>query len=54
MKRFARARSRGISITKKSLTSDYLLRHLSHGPIIVLTNSRLLTCDICKLNKVRH
>lgn len=51
-KRFSRAHSRGISITKESVSYDTLLKHLSYGPVIVLTNSRLLTCDICKLNKV--
>lgn len=51
--KFEKAAENGISIQKRSLSNEFLMRHLSNwGPIILLTNASLLTCDICKTNKL--
>lgn len=35
---------------EKSLKINFILNHLKYGPIILLTNARLLNCDICNTN----
>lgn len=50
--RFQNAANVGIVVKKSSLSLRKLLLHLVNGPIIALTNSKLLSCDICKLNKI--
>ncbi|KAK5638029.1 hypothetical protein RI129_012324 [Pyrocoelia pectoralis] len=50
--RFSEAKMYGIDVYKRSVDMLMILEHLQKGPIIVLTNARLLTCDLCKLNKV--
>uniref|UniRef100_A0A1L8DKT4 Putative guanylylate cyclase n=1 Tax=Nyssomyia neivai TaxID=330878 RepID=A0A1L8DKT4_9DIPT len=52
-KRFKNAQVNGILLEQRQITTDALLRHLAlEGPAIVLTNASLLTCDICKANKL--
>lgn len=47
--RFKNAETNGIIIDKKTITFNEIIKHLSiEGPIILLTNSTLLNCDICK------
>lgn len=47
-KKFENAKRNGISIVVKILHISKLIHHLSDcGPIIVLTNANLLTCDVC-------
>lgn len=51
--KFEKAEENGITIQKRSLSNEFLMRHLSNwGPIILLTNASLLSCDICKTNKL--
>lgn len=50
--RFEAAQKNGIQIKKTSLDLAILLEHLIHGPVIVLTNAKLLNCEQCKLKKV--
>ncbi|KAF7286647.1 hypothetical protein GWI33_004680 [Rhynchophorus ferrugineus] len=51
-KRFKDAVKNKVSIENKSLSIKRILEHLVNGPIIILTNAKLLCCDICKFNKV--
>lgn len=54
-RRFMEAREHGIVIRKAQLTLDDLLTHLAtKGPIILLTNSELLSCDVCKTQKLTN
>lgn len=47
--RFKEAAKRGITVKKGLLRREELISHLAnHGPIILLTNSELLSCDVCK------
>ncbi|CAG9861448.1 unnamed protein product [Phyllotreta striolata] len=50
--RFREAESRGIIVIKKSVSIVDIIAHLSNGPVIVLTNAKVLTCDTCKFNKI--
>lgn len=51
-KRFEEAAGRGVCIRKGVLRTEELIAHLaSHGPIILLTNSELLCCDVCSGQK---
>lgn len=50
--RFARATEHGIKIKRKSVDVSALLEHLIYGPVIVLTNARLLNCERCQVKKV--
>ncbi|XP_067015317.2 protein GUCD1 [Anabrus simplex] len=53
MRRFNEAEANGISVRQVSLKQDDLIQHLArHGPIILLTNANLLSCDICKCKKL--
>lgn len=50
-RKFIEASKCGIIIKKTSLTCQDFVHHLSHfGPIILLTNASLLTCDMCRGN----
>lgn len=52
-KKFAEAANNGICVENRSINSKYLVHHIANnGPIILLTNASLLTCDICKTNKL--
>jgi len=50
--KFNEAEANGINVQKASVDIVFLLEHLTQGPAILLTNARLLTCDVCKLNKL--
>nr|CAH7748977.1 unnamed protein product [Callosobruchus chinensis] len=50
--RFKKAKGSGILIQKASLTINDILSHLVNGPIIILTNAKILSCDVCKFNKI--
>lgn len=50
--RFEAAQNNGIKMKKASLGITCLLEHLIYGPVIVLTNAKLLNCEQCKLKKV--
>lgn len=53
-KRFEFSTSVGLQIVRGRVVLKDILNHLdSAGPIIVLTNSRLLKCDRCKVNKLQ-
>lgn len=53
--RFKQASDRGIIVRKGFLRTDDLLTHLAHhGPIILLTNNELLSCDVCKSQKLTN
>lgn len=53
--RFQHAAEQGIRIHKGVLQINDLLSHLAnHGPIILLTNSELLSCDVCKVQKLTN
>lgn len=53
-RRFARAGSIGLKITRGQVILKEILNHLdTWGPVIVLTNSRLLKCERCKVNKLQ-
>lgn len=55
LNKFGNAISMGILIEKKSANNHLLIKHLAtHGPIIVLTNSALLDCDLCKTNRLSN
>lgn len=51
-KRFKEAVKNNLLVENKSLLIKRILEHLVNGPIIILTNAKLLCCDICKFNKV--
>ncbi|CAG5047408.1 unnamed protein product [Parnassius apollo] len=52
--RFANANDAGILVHQKELTVDEILLHVeTRGPAIVLIDAALLTCDLCKHNKLR-
>lgn len=53
--KFSKSKELGIDVVKQTLpiSNGFLMEHLAHcGPIILLTNAALLTCDICKYNKL--
>lgn len=50
--KFKEAVTNGINVQQASVNIVSLIEHLSRGPIILLTNARWLTCDICKVNKL--
>ncbi|CAB3245530.1 unnamed protein product [Arctia plantaginis] len=54
LQRFDAAVSAGIVVEQHSLTSEELVAHLSrHGPVVVLVDSGLLVCDLCRHNKIK-
>lgn len=53
-KRFTRAKSVGLKIICGRVVLKDILIHLdTFGPVIILTNSRLLKCDRCKINRLQ-
>lgn len=53
--RFNNAKSNGISVRKRSMNTNDLIKHLKkHGPVILLTNASYLYCDRCKKNKLTN
>lgn len=50
--RFQSAVANGVEVKRGSVSFSVILDHLVHGPVIILTNARLLNCDVCKLNKI--
>ncbi|EFA05371.2 protein GUCD1 isoform X1 [Tribolium castaneum] len=50
--RFETAKASGVLVERASISMQTILDHLINGPVIVLTNARLLNCDVCKLNKI--
>lgn len=53
--KFEKAQSMGIVIEQKTANNRLLLDHLAkNGPIILLTNSALLNCDLCKTNRLSN
>ncbi|GLV36118.1 uncharacterized protein CBL_01881 [Carabus blaptoides fortunei] len=52
-RRFSCARSVGLQVSCASISIQRIIEHLdTGGPIILLTNSRQLRCDTCKINKL--
>lgn len=39
-------------VYKISISCRLILEHLTTGPVILLTNAKLLGCDICRYNKI--
>lgn len=53
--RFREAKGHGIIVREGELRTEDLLKHLAdYGPVILLTNSELLSCDICKAQKLSN
>ncbi|CAG0918852.1 unnamed protein product [Notodromas monacha] len=51
LRKFEEAEQHGIDVQLESVPMDTILRHLNkHGPVIVLTNARLLYCKNCGHN----
>ncbi|XP_056637943.1 protein GUCD1 isoform X1 [Diorhabda carinulata] len=50
--RFKEAENVGIVVRKQSVSMLEIISHLTNGPVIVLTNAKILSCDICKFNKI--
>ncbi|KAI4455101.1 guanylyl cyclase domain containing protein 1 gucd1 [Holotrichia oblita] len=51
-KKFERAKTLGLKIHKASVSANFIIGHLKDGPVILLTNAKLLNCERCKLNKI--
>lgn len=53
-RRFLDAESSGLDVRCKRTTLEDVLKHMreKRGPIILLTNSRLLSCERCKINRL--
>lgn len=53
-RKFQTAQRDGLHIEKQTcISNEYLMWHLAkHGPIILLTNAALLSCTVCKQNKL--
>ncbi|XP_060532939.1 protein GUCD1 isoform X2 [Cylas formicarius] len=52
--KFQQAKDNDIAVRNSSVSILHILEHLINGPVIVLTNAKLLYCDICKLNKISN
>ncbi|XP_060806786.1 protein GUCD1 isoform X2 [Amyelois transitella] len=52
-RRFAQASANGIKVVPRGVSQDELLQHLQRGPAILLVDAGLLSCDLCKHNKMR-
>lgn len=52
--KFQEAKKHNISINKASISIIRLIEQLLNGPIILLTNARILCCDKCKSNKISN
>lgn len=57
-KKFSEAKTHGLYVEQRTVEMLELLEHMAkHGPVILLTNASLLTCEVCKpnvLDKVRY
>ncbi|XP_063388887.1 protein GUCD1 isoform X2 [Cydia fagiglandana] len=51
--RFDSANAVGIELVEGHLPMDAIVRHLRHGPALLLIDAGLLSCDICKHNKLK-
>jgi len=50
-RKFKDARAHGLRVEQRTVDMEVILRHLArHGPVILLTNASLLTCEVCKRN----
>ncbi|KAH8289331.1 hypothetical protein KR054_003869 [Drosophila jambulina] len=50
-RKFKDARAHGLRVEQRTVGMEVILRHLArHGPVILLTNASLLTCEVCKRN----
>ncbi|XP_066249006.1 protein GUCD1 isoform X1 [Euwallacea similis] len=52
--KFQEAKENNIPVKKSSISILHLIEQLLNGPIIILTNARLLYCDKCKSNKISN
>uniref|UniRef100_A0AAR5PSI0 Protein GUCD1 n=1 Tax=Dendroctonus ponderosae TaxID=77166 RepID=A0AAR5PSI0_DENPD len=52
--KFRDASKNKIPVRKASISILHIIEQLLNGPIIILTNARLLYCDICKSNKISN
>jgi len=52
--KFKEAPLNNIPVKKGSVSILHILEHLVNGPVIILTNAKLLCCDICKFNKISN
>ncbi|XP_053617807.1 protein GUCD1 isoform X1 [Plodia interpunctella] len=52
-RRFAQASANGIKVVPRGVTQQELLQHLQAAPAVLLVDAALLSCDICKHNKMR-
>lgn len=53
--RFQEAEQKGVIVDEGALTTNDLIEHLAnYGPVILLTNSELLSCDVCKKQKLSN
>ncbi|KAF5290113.1 hypothetical protein FQA39_LY14894 [Lamprigera yunnana] len=51
-KRFKEAKKNGVTIYNEMVSIWFVLKHLVRGPVIMLINAKLLSCDSCKTNKL--
>ncbi|BFG00364.1 protein GUCD1 [Drosophila madeirensis] len=50
-RKFKDAKAHGLRVEQRTVDMEVILRHLArHGPVILLTNASVLTCEICKRN----
>ncbi|XP_030378174.1 protein GUCD1 isoform X1 [Scaptodrosophila lebanonensis] len=50
-RKFKDAKAHGLRVEQRTVDMQVILKHLAtHGPVILLTNASLLTCEICKRN----
>lgn len=52
--KFEEAKKHNIAIKKASISIIRIIEQLLNGPIILLTNARILCCDKCKSNKISN
>lgn len=50
-RRFKEAKAHGLHVVQRTVDIQVIMKHLANkGPVILLTNASLLTCEICKPN----
>lgn len=50
-RRFKEAKAHGLNVLQRTVDMQVIIRHLAQkGPVILLTNASLLSCEICKPN----
>lgn len=50
-RRFKEAKAHGLHVEQRTVDIQVIMKHLANkGPVILLTNASLLTCEICKPN----